>query len=98
MDLCKVVGSVVSTQKNEKLSGYKLLIVEATTADGTLKGGQLVAMDNVGAGVGEMVLVVKGSSARQANGMASIPTDATIVGIVDAVEVNGEVVFKKFGN
>jgi ethanolamine utilization protein EutN len=60
------------------------------------KKSYAVALDNVGAGVGEIVLVVKGSSARQAKGMEAIPTDATIVGIVDAVEMEGKVVFKKY--
>ena len=96
MELAKVVGTVVCTQKNVKLEGYKLLIVEAVSAEGVPKKSYAVALDNVGAGIGEMVLVVKGSSARQAKGMENTPTDATIVGIVDAVEMEGRVVFKKY--
>jgi ethanolamine utilization protein EutN len=96
MELGKVVGTVVCTQKNIKLEGQKLLVVEAVAVDGVPKKSFTVALDNVGAGLGEMVLMVKGSSARQAKGMETTPTDATIVGIVDTVEMGGNVTFKKY--
>ena len=85
MILGKVVGTVVATQKQESLVGSKLLIVRP---DG--EGGHTeVAIDCIGAGVGDRVLVVKGSSARRAGG-TEIVTDAAIVAIVDTVETEGE--------
>ncbi|MDO4743158.1 MAG: EutN/CcmL family microcompartment protein [bacterium] len=79
----KIVGSVVSTRKNERLTGSKFMIVEPIdkTAE---KVGRLVAVDNVGAGIGEIVLVVTGSAARIGCGMETAPVDAAIVGIVDS--------------
>jgi len=76
MQICNVVGSVISTRKNEALMGCRFLIVEN-------KNAKFVAVDNIGAGVGETVLVVVGSAARVAVGNMDIPTDAAIVGIVD---------------
>lgn len=75
----KVVGSVVATRKNEKLLGSKFMIVEPFQG----KGEKLVAVDNVGAGIGETVLVCTGSSARVGCDMENAPIDAAIVGIVD---------------
>ncbi len=75
----KVVGSVVATRKNEKLLGSKFMIVEPFQG----KGEKLVAVDNVGAGIGEVVLVCTGSSARVGCDMENAPIDAAIVGIVD---------------
>lgn len=95
MELGKVVGTVVSTQKSSKLAGYKLLVVEAVSVRGEPQKNYTIALDTVGAGVGEMVLVVKGSSARQAQGLETMPTDATVIGIVDAVDLEGTPVFKK---
>jgi len=77
MIVAKVVGSIVSTRKCESLVGKKLMVVEE--AD----GGSLVAIDHVGAGIGEVVLVAKGSAARVGIGMEGAPIDAAIVGIVD---------------
>lgn len=78
----KVVGSVVSTRKNENLVGNKFMIVEPVPR---MKGndGQLVAIDNIGAGIGEYVLVACGSAARIGCGMDHAPVDAAIVGIID---------------
>ncbi|MDL2302417.1 EutN/CcmL family microcompartment protein [Lachnospiraceae bacterium OttesenSCG-928-D06] len=78
----KVVGSVVSTRKNERLIGNKFMIVEPVSK---MKGdnGQLVAIDNVGAGIGEYVLVACGSAARIGCDMENAPIDAAIVGIID---------------
>ena len=81
MIIGKVVGSVVSTRKNENLIGNKFLIVEPLK--GMQTGGRLVAIDNVGAGIGEIVLVACGSAARIGCGMETSPIDAAIVGIVD---------------
>ena len=78
----KVVGSIVSTRKNENLIGNKFMIVEPVSR---MKAGNnsLVAIDNIGAGIGEYVLVACGSAARIGCGMESSPVDAAIVGIID---------------
>lgn len=78
----KVVGSVVATRKNEKLIGSKFLIVEPLERM-TKEQERLVAIDNVGAGIGEIVLVAQGSAARIGCNLADSPVDAAIVGIVD---------------
>lgn len=78
----KVVGSVVSTRKNENLIGSKFMVIEPI-AELSNKNEKFVAVDNVGAGIGEMVLVATGSAARIGCGMANSPIDAAIVGIVD---------------
>lgn len=78
----KVVGSVVSTRKNENLVGSKFMIVEPLKELND-KGGKLIAVDNVGAGIGEIVLVALGSAARIGCNMETAPVDAAIVGIVD---------------
>ena len=78
----KVVGSVVSTRKNDKLVGSKFMIVQ--TCAGTGNDKRIVAVDNVGAGIGEIVLVATGSAARIGCGHETAPIDAAIVGIVDS--------------
>ncbi|MDE7332523.1 MAG: EutN/CcmL family microcompartment protein [Lachnospiraceae bacterium] len=78
----KVVGSVVSTRKSEKLIGNKFMIVEL--AEKMSHGGnQMIAIDNIGAGIGEYVLVATGSAARVGSDMENAPVDAAIVGIID---------------
>ncbi|MBE5948022.1 MAG: ethanolamine utilization protein EutN [Lachnospiraceae bacterium] len=78
----KVVGSVVATRKNENLIGNKFMIVEPYE---NMRGvnNRIVAIDNVGAGIGEIVLVAEGSAARIGCGVPNAPVDAAIVGIVD---------------
>lgn len=78
----KVIGSIVSTRKNDNLVGNKFMIIEPIEGMGNPEN-KIVAIDNIGAGIGEMVLVVTGSSARIGCGMNSAPVDAAIVGIVD---------------
>ncbi|MCD8073792.1 MAG: EutN/CcmL family microcompartment protein [Lachnospiraceae bacterium] len=78
----KVVGSVVSTRKSEKLIGSKFMIVEPVQCMAS-GHGQLVAIDIIGAGIGEYVLVAQGSAARIGCGVDSAPVDAAIVGIID---------------
>lgn len=95
MELARVTGSVVSTVKEPKLNGSKLLIVNVLKMDGTPTSSSLVAIDSVGAGYGEVVILVRGSSARQARNMESVPTDAAIIAIVDALEVGGKMLFKR---
>ena len=80
MIIGKVVGSVVSTRKNENLVGSKFMIIEPVT--GT-KADRMVAIDNIGAGIGEFVLIATGSAARIGCGMVKSPIDAAIVGIID---------------
>ena len=90
MQICRVVGTVVATQKNRKLEGAKLLLVQPLALDGRPRGATLLAIDSVGAGVGEQVLVViEGKAAGQALGRKAAAVDAAIIGIVDALEVEG---------
>lgn len=76
----KVVGSVVATRKNERLLGQKFMIVEPISKMGKEK---IIAIDNVGAGIGETVLVATGSAARIGCALDNVPIDAAIVGIID---------------
>ena len=78
----KIVGSVVSTRKNDKLVGSKFMIVE--TQAGTGDSRRIVAVDDIGAGIGEMVLVATGSAARIGCDQPTAPIDAAIVGIIDS--------------
>ena len=87
MQIARVVGTVVATQKNRKLEGAKLLLVQPLTLDGQSRGATLLAIDSVGAGVGERVLVViEGKAAGQALARKAAAVDAAIIGIVDAVD------------
>ena len=93
MLLARVKEPIVSTAKVDNLVGRKLLLVEILTSrpeglEGT--GRQLVCLDTVGAGTGELVLAVQGSSARMAGDMKKSPTDATIVGIIDEMQAAGQ--------
>jgi ethanolamine utilization protein EutN len=95
MDLARVEGTVVSTVKVDRLRGHKLLVVAFLGPDAKPVGGHVVAVDTVGSGVGEVVLIVRGSSARQTSRTAEVPTDTTIVGIVDAVVYRGKKTYEK---
>jgi ethanolamine utilization protein EutN len=86
MIIARMLGTVVSTQKDERLKGKKLMLVRPLNLDGTDSGGYIVAVDTVGAGFHERVLVVAGSSARLADGMKDVPVDAAIVGVIDTVD------------
>ncbi len=87
MTLGRVVGTVVSTRKDERLRGFKLLIVKAIDPDGKEKSSYVVAVDTVDAGEGELVLVVSGSSARMSSGCEDKPVDAAVVGIIDTIDL-----------
>jgi ethanolamine utilization protein EutN len=87
MIIGRIIGTVVSTQKDGRLSGKKLLVVRPLNIDGSVTSGYVVAVDTVGAGFHERVLVVAGSSARLAAGMKDVPVDAAIVGVIDTVDV-----------
>src|SRR6476646_8430634 len=95
MVMGKVVGTVVSTRKEDELSGLKFLLVKACDADGKATGSTVVAVDAVGAGVGEVVLYASGSSARQTKATKDRPVDATIMAIVDQVEIEGAARYTK---
>jgi microcompartment protein CcmK/EutM len=90
MILARIVGTVVSTRKDPRLEGRKLLIVKPISPEGHDEPGYLVAVDTVRAGFRERVLVVSGSSARNAETCKDCPVDAAIIGIVDAVQLDAE--------
>ena len=90
MYLARVIGTVVSTRKEEEIEGLKLLLLQQCDVEGKPKGSQLVAADAVGAGLGEVVLYASGSSARQTKLTQDRPVDAVIMAIVDIVETDGE--------
>jgi len=95
MLIAKVVGSAVATIKDEKLNGTKLLVVRETNVRGESVGKPLVAIDTVDAGVNDLVLIASGSSARQTNITKDRPVDAVIMAILDSLEVDGEITFRK---
>ena len=95
MLIARVIGTTVSTIKDEKLHGRKLLIVRQTDERGNPVGKPFVAVDTVDAGVGELVLTAAGSSARQTTLTKDRPVDAVIMAVIDSLEVDGEVVFRK---
>ncbi len=96
MILAKVVGTVVSTRKEPKIEGIKFLLLEKINPSNMQgKGDYLVAMDSVGAGLGEVVFFVAGSSSRMTTTTEGKPSDATIISIVDSIDINGEYVYRK---
>ena len=89
MQIARVVGTVVATQKHRKFEGAKLLLVQPLNLDETPRGTALLAVDAVGAGVTEKVLIVlEGRAAGEALGRKAAPVDAAVIGIVDAMDVN----------
>ncbi|MEX1232108.1 MAG: EutN/CcmL family microcompartment protein [Planctomycetaceae bacterium] len=103
MFLARITGSIVSTQKVESIIGQKLLIVEPLRVNEQDKselkptGRTFVTVDTVGAGEGEVVLCVQGSSARFTPETKSLPVDTAIIGIVDTVQVGANIVYKTHG-
>jgi microcompartment protein CcmK/EutM len=99
MLICRVVGTAVASVKREELVNYKLLIVQEVSVENELKGEAFVAIDTVGAGDGEVVVVTRGSAAGADGSVAAaqrrVPIDASIVGILDSLSVNGKMTFKK---
>jgi len=87
MIMAKVIGNVWATRKDESLNGLKFLVVKPIDYCREIDAPTFIAADAIGAGIGETVLVTKGSSARKVLGTDMIPVDATIVGIIDIVEV-----------
>jgi len=96
MILAKVVGTIVSTQKDPKMEGIKFLMLEKIDPI-TLKGKNdfVVSMDSVGAGVGEIVFYVSGSSARFTKTTEGVPTDSAVIAIVDLIEKDGSYTYRK---
>lgn len=95
MVMAKVVGTVVASRKEDELVGLKLLLVRACDADGVPSGAPIVAVDAIGAGVGEIVLYATGSSARQTKVTKDRPVDATIMAIVDEIAIEGQAHYSK---
>jgi len=99
MFLAKVEGAVVATKKDPSMNGRKLLLLRPQLVDEKdptkFRPGlnTIVAVDSVGAGIGEMVMFCQGSSARLAPNLKDVPVDAVIIGIVDTVDVLGKVIF-----
>lgn len=96
MQLARVIGSIVSTRKSERLLGLKLLVaVPIDIETMTEKGASFITVDTVGAGEGEIVMWAGGSSSRQTEQTTNKPVDSSIVGIVDYVDILGKCVFDK---
>jgi len=95
MLIARVIGTTVSTIKDEKITGQKLLVMRQTDETGKSIGKPYVAVDTVGAGVGELVLTASGSSARQTTLTKDRPVDAVIMAIIDSLEVEGKTTFRQ---
>ncbi|MCL1854318.1 MAG: EutN/CcmL family microcompartment protein [Clostridia bacterium] len=96
MQLAKVIGSLVSTRKSDRLKGLKLLVAVPVDMDTFQeKGAPILTVDTVGAGEGEIVMLAGGSSSRQTEMTRDTPVDSSIVGIVDCVDILGKRVFTK---
>ena len=95
MHLAKVVGTVVSTQKDPKIEGFKFLLLRQVDPETLAEGAYVVANDAVGAGVDEYVLYASGSSARQTAMTKDKPCDAVVMAIVDSWAVGGEQLYEK---
>jgi len=95
MLLGRVTGTLVASQKEPLMEGLTLLVVRQIGVDNTDAGGYVVAVDSVGAGVGEVVMYASGSSARQTGVTQNKPCDAVVMAIVDAWDVDGETVYVK---
>jgi microcompartment protein CcmK/EutM len=98
MQLGKIVGTVVATKKDEKLEGLKLHIVKHIGVDTHPLGSFVIAVDSVGAGMGEVVLTAAGSSARQTLITKDKPVDTVIMAIVDLLEVDGKICYNKIND
>jgi microcompartment protein CcmK/EutM len=95
MLIAKVIGTTVSTIKDEKLVSKKLLILRQTDESGNPAGKPYVAVDTVDAGIGELVLTCAGSSARQTAITKDTPVDAVVMAVIDSLEVDGTITFRK---
>jgi microcompartment protein CcmK/EutM len=95
MLIAKVIGTTVSTIKDETLEGRKLLILRQTDVDGEPIGKPYVAVDTLDAGIGDLVVTAHGSSGRMTEITKNRPVDAVIMAVIDSLEVGGKVVFRK---
>lgn len=95
MQIARVCGTVVSTQKEPSLTGVKFLLIQLLDEEGKPAPGYEVAADSVGAGVDEWVLVSRGSAARQTPGSESRPLDALVIGIIDTISVDNRRLYSK---
>lgn len=98
MHICRVIGTVVSSVKRDELKGFKLLVVEDVSPNGEPSGRSFVAIDSVGAGEKELVLVTVGSAAARVRPAVPLPVDAAVVGIIDSVAADGKVTYSKQGS
>ena len=94
MKIALVIGSTVSTIKDEVIRGRKLLIVRNADTAGKPIGDPYIAVDTVSAGTGDLVMVTDGSSARYTNQTTNAPVDAVIVGVIDSLEMSGKVTYQ----
>jgi microcompartment protein CcmK/EutM len=98
MQIARVIGSVVSTSKSDRLTGLKLLLVREIDLDTFReKGSPVVAIDTVGAGEGEVVMTCAGSSSRMTETTKDKPADCTITAIIDSIDIGGRRIFDKHG-
>ena len=95
MLIAKVIGTTVSTIKDEKLTGRKLLILRQTDETGAPFGKPYVAVDTLDAGIGDLVLTAHGSTGRMTDLTQNRPVDAVIMAVIDHLEVGGKVVYRK---
>jgi microcompartment protein CcmK/EutM len=95
MKIARVVGTTISTIKDPKITGSKLLILRETDETGEVIGKSYVAVDLVDAGVNDLVLTGHGSSARQTYQTKECPVDAVVIAVIDHLEVDGKIVFRK---
>ena len=95
MQIARVIGTTVATIKDQNLVGQKLLIVRPTDETGEAYGKPYVAVDTLDAGAGDLVLTASGSSARQTEITKNRPVDAVIMAIIDSLEVDGKITFRK---
>ena len=95
MKIALVIGSTISTIKDEVIRGRKLLLVRDADTAGSATGEPYIAVDTVSAGTGDLVMVTDGSSARYTNQTTNAPVDAVIVGVIDSLEMGGTVTYRK---
>lgn len=95
MIIGKITGTIVSTQKDERLDGFKFYTVEELDRNMNKTGKSIIAVDIVGSGVGEIVMLAQGSSARQSSFTDKKPVDAAVIAIIDTMEIDGELKYQK---
>jgi microcompartment protein CcmK/EutM len=95
MKIALVIGSTISTIKDEVIKGRKLLIVRNADTAGKPSGEPYIAVDTVSAGTGDLVMVTDGSSARYTDQTTNAPVDSVIVGVIDSLEMSGKVTYRK---